>query len=861
MAARASVWLNERLLSGQGWLSLVLVWLSLVLFSATLPWQNARWDVSLPPLFWVAISGLLVGLFVSQLGIRALWRHVIGALSGAGITIALVATTLPVGGWLEKVGQVTARTQLWFAAAQEGWSNNDLMVLVLFLSATSWLLGYLGAWSILVWRKAFIVVLAAGVLVLEGLYYVPQPASIFFVYLWASLMLVMQLSLTPRDNPSGLRPAHQLGLLAMAALLVLLVWRVPLPGVMLKGSDLWQKIPPWREVVVRTERMFPVLAISKQEQGRDSGDLSYGATLGFGGAIQRTGEVLFKVEVPGASEGRGRWRAIAYDVYTSQGWLSGEQESDPASNLEGAEKPVYQSRQDVTQTIELLVRSDLLVASGQPLGASIAASAEGPAPVVYTILIPGGPKDDNQLPADVKAAAAQLRKVASGGELSASRISSSLPPGFKTVGLELKGSELAAVRIQRETTSVSDITALRTPYLLRPPTKYTVVSSEPRVTAKELAASKAPLPDWVQERYLALPATLPERVRQLAARITWTWGEGSYGAQTEYEKTLAIQEYVRQLTYSYDIKAPPLDMDAVDYFLFISKTGYSQYFSSAMVVMLRSVGVPARLALGFVSDEYDLENRDPDKAVYIVRDSGAHGWVEVFFPEYGWVEFEPTPGWTIELPAGDIPTLGAGTGDPLGDPEAEPEAALTDGSLGLGSSALAPVAGLPGATPTPAGSTPGPAGQQPGAPTPGPSPAPTGAAGESPEGAAGSSAQRGFLETALVVLGILLVLALGLILWWRSWGAKGDEGEAYARLVRVAGWGRVRSQPSLTPVEYGDLLIAALPSRGKDIHLIVDTYDQWLYGKRGGSQEARRQLQSAWLSLRGELLKRILRPW
>jgi hypothetical protein len=202
--------------------------------------------------------------------------------------------------------------------------------------------------------------------------------------------------------------------------------------------------------------------------------------------------------------GSGRWRAIAYDLYTSQGWRNEEQVLAPATSLETGQKTGFQSRQEVTQTIKLLVRSDLLFAAGQPLRASLPAKEESSAPPVYTIPLTTEPQNEEKLPEDVKAEAGQLRQAASSGELSVSRISSYLPPGLKTVGLELEGSNIAAVKIQRESAPVADITALRTSYLLRPPTEYTVTSSVSRATAKELAASKAPLPDWVQERYLAL---------------------------------------------------------------------------------------------------------------------------------------------------------------------------------------------------------------------------------------------------------------------------------------------------------------------------------------------------------------------
>jgi transglutaminase-like putative cysteine protease len=75
----------------------------------------------------------------------------------------------------------------------------------------------------------------------------------------------------------------------------------------------------------------------------------------------------------------------------------------------------------------------------------------------------------------------------------------------------------------------------------------------------------------------------------------------------------------------------------VDYFLFESREGYCTYYASAMVVLLRLNGIPARIAAGFAQGDYD-----PTLGAYRVSESDAHSWVEAYFPPYGWVEFEPT---------------------------------------------------------------------------------------------------------------------------------------------------------------------------------------------------------------------------
>ena len=161
--------------------------------------------------------------------------------------------------------------------------------------------------------------------------------------------------------------------------------------------------------------------------------------------------------------------------------------------------------------------------------------------------------------------------------------------------------------------------------------QYQVISWVPRVSANELADASTQYPPEIATRYLQLPTSVPARVRELADRLT-------RGAASPYNKALRVQEYLR-ITYPYrlDVPPPPPQRDVVDYFLFDSPGGFCSYYASAMAVMLRSVGVPARVATGFASGEYDgltLEYRVPASA--------AHAWVEVYFPTYGWIEFEPT---------------------------------------------------------------------------------------------------------------------------------------------------------------------------------------------------------------------------
>jgi transglutaminase-like putative cysteine protease len=146
-----------------------------------------------------------------------------------------------------------------------------------------------------------------------------------------------------------------------------------------------------------------------------------------------------------------------------------------------------------------------------------------------------------------------------------------------------------------------------------------------------LRAAGTDYPDWIRERYLQLPKILPQRVHALARDLT--------AAQpTPYDRAAAIQEYLRRgMHYTLDVDAPPYTEDVVDYFLFVSKEGFCDYYATAMVVLARSAGIPARIAFGYAAGTFDAE-----QGKYTVLESDSHAWPELYFPGIGWVEFEPT---------------------------------------------------------------------------------------------------------------------------------------------------------------------------------------------------------------------------
>ncbi len=195
--------------------------------------------------------------------------------------------------------------------------------------------------------------------------------------------------------------------------------------------------------------------------------------------------------------------------------------------------------------------------------------------------------------------------------------------------------------------------------------KYSAYSLLARPDEALLRSAQGEYPNWVAQRYLALPDGLPPRVRELAERLT-------ADQPTPYDQAQAIESYLRQIPYTLELPEPPLERDIVDYFLFELQQGYCDYYASSMVVLARAAGLPARLVVGYASGSYD-----PQKAVYRISEADGHSWPEVYFNGIGWVEFEPTaaraqierqPGGGFEMGDPDFPAFPDEQPPPLFNP-------------------------------------------------------------------------------------------------------------------------------------------------------------------------------------------------
>jgi hypothetical protein len=350
-----------------------------------------------------------------------------------------------------------------------------------------------------------------------------------------------------------------------------------------------------------------------------------------------------------------------------------------------------------------------------------------------------------------------------------------------------------------------DIGAVRAKHSLKAGDTYTVTGSVSQASVESLQKAGTAYPDWVKARYVQLPAEFPQRDRQLAAQI-------AAGKSNPYDQASAIQDYLRQLPDTYDIPAVPPSRDAVDYFLFDLKRGYSDYHASAMVVLLRALGVPARLATGFSVGEFDLNAHK-----YVVRESDAITWPEVYFPGYGWEEFSPFGG----APLVTRPSVG-GSSAPV---DTSPDIIKDPGGLDFGSAIDSGSGGIKSPTHT------------------------------------GSSYQI-LIDTGLALLALLALLGvsgLGVrFAWERGMAGLDYPTQLWEKTIRLASWLKLAPKPEQTPNEYSAHLRRTV-SDADSVDVIANGYLRSRYGRKDLSTEERDQLSRAWIPLRNRLLRRVFR--
>lgn len=185
---------------------------------------------------------------------------------------------------------------------------------------------------------------------------------------------------------------------------------------------------------------------------------------------------------------------------------------------------------------------------------------------------------------------------------------------------------------------------LRAPTVLAEGLTYSVISEIPVRDRTQLGRAGENYSDSMRDRYLQVPPEIADRVRQRTEEILAT---ADNPLTNPYEKALFLAQALKQ-NYEIQPDLPFLDEgeDLVEAFLFRYQGGYPDHFSTALTIMLRSIGIPARLATGFGSGEFN-----PFTGLYVIRNTDAYALTEVYFPQYGWFAFNPIPGYELIPPS------------------------------------------------------------------------------------------------------------------------------------------------------------------------------------------------------------------
>lgn len=726
------------------------------------------WAPGLEALRPMALLGMLCGVVFA--GLRWLPRWLAHLLSAALALTWVVHALAPLLDerlitWRDRATDLLIRGLIWARVISSGGRGEDITLYVLALCLLCWGLAYGTAWAVLregqVWRP---IIMNATIALVNYTYVQPKPTTAFFVFLGAALLLLVHQNVRQRQAFWEAWRIEYPDLLALhvlwSATLVcagLIALTALLPGSVSvdRATRTWALLSsPVRVAREQWEDMFSTISAPP---GAGSGAFtSRGAALG--GARRLGDEVVMTVR----STRYEYWRAVAFDRYDGAGWenTTGEQARATLGAAAPEQARTPRAADEPIPLAELRGRREITQ--------TVTLAKDR----LDDLVVVGGAARSVSLPVLVEH---NYHLDASGGAR----------PNFDD----------SALIVARERLSAG--------------TTYSVTAMVSFADISSLRAAGDEYPRWVRERYLHLPDSVTPRTRELAARLV-----SEAGARTAYDRAVVIQDYLRTFRYNENIATPPAGRDLVDWFLFEQREGYCDYFASAMVVMLRAQGIPARWVRGYAGGEFDAE-----RGIYVVRESVAHSWPEVYFPGFGWERFEPTPAAYTSPPQRPLTSA---FGEDVADPAASGVAPRDNRDLldeldeGLEPSRAPVVIQAPGRAP--------------------------------------SAASRG-----LPVIGVALAIAAlgaGALygVWRRETRGLGAVAATYAGMALLAGWSGLPQRPSQTPDEYAEALGAALPAHRRTIHAIARAYATERYRGRPAPLPPAAEIGE----LRGALIRRVI---
>jgi transglutaminase-like putative cysteine protease len=613
LSARFFAWIFRFL--RRSWLSLLLLGGIYTVTAGSL--GQARWVPNSDPILAALALGMIVGAALASTRWRAWLALVYTLLLAPLLTCQAVGQIVPpldvtfsqpflalVDLMNVRLFAFFARLGGWLALYQGGQSIQDTGLFVILACLLVWLTGAWLTWCALRWQAVLWGMLPLAIVMAVNVNLSGQDVTYMVIYLGLGLLLLAQAAhrRQHRDwEKRSLDYPEDLGLewSVSAASIVLIVALAARLAPVFGTAEGWRALsdlfrPAQQQVEDTAARIFS--QVSPPRVSPEPAVIVDTPALGVVGAPPATGnDVVFWVstsdpappppEAGPAAQYSGPqhyWRSQIYTTYTGRGWEEAPFTSaayvppslvptyDPTTHTSSI--PAPPGRYVLQQTFQMEARHNApLFSASQPVQVdSKIYPGETGAPLVLRAVLPDG-----------------------------STLVQATPDA-----LAARGNHIVS---------------------------YTVTSFATKVSADQLAAAGTNYSIDIRRTYLQLPDSLPQRVRDLGARL-------AQNAATPYDIAIRIQNYLR-LTYTYtlDVPPPPAGRDVTDYFLFEAPGGFCSYYATAMAVLLRTQGVPARVVTGYATGSYDYSRN-----AYAVTAGLAHAWVEVYFPGFDWVEFEPT---------------------------------------------------------------------------------------------------------------------------------------------------------------------------------------------------------------------------
>ncbi len=801
--------------------------------------QLSRWG-DLPSILPTVFLGLISGFVITR-G-KFTWPVKTFAPIAIGFAVIFWQGSIPVGEGdvVSRAAEAWERMFVWLRDAREGGINRDTVPFALMFMTATWIVGYLTSWITFKWRNPWAPTILLGLGMLTNLSYRQgQFEYIFFIFMLGGVVLFGHLTTLTRiarweaDGTkypgtirwTGARNAIVVGVVALliAALPLVEPRSAPL-------KDTWDLFKAPFELI-----RDPATRLLAGVRGKGEGILDAPSKiLPFRGPLNLTDEPVMWVK----SKYPTLLPARVYDTYTPQGWLTGEHNVFTAEpNAPLTNPPEELARERIDQTILPLFPTNAVISSGTLFSASRQSQLDILTPRRYTIPLDDPDAEIGFMPRDIGVMAQGLltglheaASTADGPQFTEQEVMNELqaltPPDVLITLLRDGGFGLPTHVIAERITPPEQTGVQMVDAVLRQEA-YSVVTFVSRATDEELAQTGGDYPRWVTDRYLLLPSSMPERVLTLARNVVQ-----DAGAVTPFEKVQAVKDFLQAQSYSLQITGPDVGEGGVDWFLFESHSepcpdistdcdpseikGYSHYFGSAASVMLRAVGVPTRMVAGWAAGHYIPQARQ-----FVILDNDRHGWTQVYFENYGWIDVEATPGRVEPSKEFQVPDL------PVGD------SAFDDDDLSefgdeifeeLDESLLEDLGLMQNF--------------------------PTGSVGSA------ESSQPIILYIALGVIAAAILLAAAV--WtWLHWGLR-PERRAYAKMVHFGRAIGMAKSPSQTASEYARYLAFLVPPIAEATVHIAGSYERIRYSNQDADPDVAKDLNKAWRRvLRGLLAYRV----